>query len=479
VFVTHLERTESEQLNLPPAFLLSVSSKDELLVLLTPERSAYSSIGTLARVPAVGGTPRPLIDDARYADWAPDGEHVAAIRSGPGRLEFLPIGRSIAGNWAMARVSPRDDRIALLSGTSGVEIQDGDGHRLAADGILSPFGIAWSPDGRELWYTGSESGAAHDRALYALSLDGTRRLIARAPGAMTIYDVSQDGKSALIATGAGWTGISAARVGQDQETPLDLRGRSEVVGLSADGRWLLANERREVGAGVWRRSTDGTQTTHLSDDVAIGLSADGAWALVRPPGSRSRLTLVPAGAGSPRALPLDPTLEISPVWTAQWSRDGRRLFVALRPVGGDDRAARVYVRDGDGPWQAVTPEGVAGAFAVSPNGETIAVRDVSGSVALFPTGGGAPRRLEGERGSPIHWSADGHQLFLLGPEQFPARVYRRDLATGRVEHWRDIAPADPTGVMGIGRVFIAVDDRTYVYQYIRGLNDLYLAQGLR
>ena len=89
-------------------------------------------------MPAVGGTPRLLIDDATYADWAPDGERVAAIRGADSRLEF-PIGRSVAGRWAMARVSPLADRIALMSG-SGLEIRDFDGRRLATAGDAAPHG---------------------------------------------------------------------------------------------------------------------------------------------------------------------------------------------------------------------------------------------------------------------------------------------------------------------------------------------------
>jgi len=33
--------------------------------------------------------------------------------------------------------------------------------------------------------------------------------------------------------------------------------------------------------------------------------------------------------------------------------------------------------------------------------------------------------------------------------------------------------------MTVGAVFVARDDRSFVYQYSRSLNDLYLAQGLR
>src|SRR5205085_2545609 len=74
VFVTHLERPDTKPLDLAPGFLLSVSTKDELLVLLTNEPGAYGALGTLVRVPAVGGTPRPLVENAVYADWAPDAD---------------------------------------------------------------------------------------------------------------------------------------------------------------------------------------------------------------------------------------------------------------------------------------------------------------------------------------------------------------------------------------------------------------------
>ena len=59
VFVTRLDSNASEPLKLPPAILLSVSRRGELAVLLTNERNPGNSVGTLARVPAMGGTPRP------------------------------------------------------------------------------------------------------------------------------------------------------------------------------------------------------------------------------------------------------------------------------------------------------------------------------------------------------------------------------------------------------------------------------------
>lgn len=437
-----------------------------------------------------------MVENATFANWAPDGERLAIVRKG-NRCEF-PAGQTFADRCFWVRVSPQSDHLAFVGGGNVLQVQRFDGTPVATTEMPYIFGVAWSPDGREVWFTGSERGSALDRALYALSLDGTRRLVARIPGAMTVYDVAPDGTGALIATGAGWYGINAASVDRGGEQSLDLLGRADIVGFSADGKWLLIDETQDVGTGAYLRSTDGAQTLRLGADRALGLSPDGASAVVQargestfpavpygfaapiqPRGEPTRLKLMPIGAGAPREIALDPGLEVSPSEVARWSADGRRLFLALRPVRTDDRSARIYVRDGEGPWQAITPAGVAGPFAVSPDGQTVAARDETGLVALFPVAGGAPKRLDGERGTPVHWSADRRQLFLVGPERLPLRVHRRDLVSGRVELWRTVAPADPTGVMFVGRVLLSADAGTYVYQYSRGLNELFLAQGLR
>ncbi|MFI5177862.1 MAG: protein kinase, partial [Vicinamibacterales bacterium] len=370
VFVTQLDRTESTQLDLPPGFLLGVSVKDELAVLETSSRAAYASPGTLVRVPAIGGTPRELTEDVMYADWASDGERLAIGRGG--RCEFLN-GPAIASPCFMPRVSPVNDDVAFLA-SGGLEIRSAAGMRLASAQMPLIYGLAWARDGREVWFTGSESGGAHDRAIYTLSLDGRRRLIMRVPGALNIFDVGPDGKNALVVTGAGWFGINAGRVdrAEREERALDLRGRSVIVGVSAKGDWLLLNERREVGTGTWLRSTDGKTTLQLSGDAARGLSPDGLWALVQPRGSAARLTLLSTGAAAPQELPITPGLEASPDdGSARWSPDGHRLFLSLHQAGKPE-TSRIYVRENEGPWRAVTPEGIDGEFAVSPDGTWIA-----------------------------------------------------------------------------------------------------------
>ena len=475
VYQTHIDRPGSQLMDLPPGFLLGVSSKQELAVLLTDQRATYVSPGLLIRVPAIGGTRREVLEGVTYADWAPDGEQMAVIR--PGSCEF-PVGNRIAdGCGGMIRVSPKGDMVAIIREGS-VEIRDLSGKTVARDDLKSVFGLAWSHDGREVWLTASETDTAHDRALYALDLSSRRRLIARIPGSLTVYDVAPDGRAALVATGAGWGAVNASGPAGGEEISLDNFGRSALAGLSADGRRVLIDETREVGSGAHLKTTDGKDSIAFEDYSARGLSPDGAWMLMIPKGNPNQLRMVPTGPGQARDLPLN-GLKPTRAMLGVWSRDRRRLFTWL--FKGDDKQPALYLRDGEQPWQPITAPMTPGVFVVSPDGNSVAVRAQDGVVTIYSassSGSQQPRRLDNERGSLVHWTADGH-LILQDPQNYPARLYKRHLVTGRIEPWRTIAPPDPTGVMYVFRVMIADDDRFYVYQYSRGLNDLFLVRDLR
>lgn len=165
---------------------------------------------------------------------------------------------------------------------------------------------------------------------------------------------------------------------------------------------------------------------------------------------------------------------------ARWSLDGHRLFVALvEPTLTERRSVRVYFRQPDASWRAVTPEGVGVPFVVSPDSDRLAAR-ASGAVTIYPADGSAPRRLDGERGVPIQWTQDGGGIYLVARESpFRARIYRRDLASGRVEAWREVTPPDPSGVTALGDILITPDGKTVAYAYSRVANQLYLVSGLR
>ena len=80
IFTTRVGSTESRALGIAPADILAVSSTGEMAVLLGCTASAAPCVGTLARVPLAGGTPREILEDVVSADWSPDGKNLAVIR---------------------------------------------------------------------------------------------------------------------------------------------------------------------------------------------------------------------------------------------------------------------------------------------------------------------------------------------------------------------------------------------------------------
>src|SRR5262249_52502987 len=95
IFTMRSDSAESRSLGLVHADLMSVSSKGELAVRL--ETNGPGSVGTLARIPLGGGTPRELLEDVYVADWSPNGEDLAVVRrlpDGRNRLEY-PLGSAI------------------------------------------------------------------------------------------------------------------------------------------------------------------------------------------------------------------------------------------------------------------------------------------------------------------------------------------------------------------------------------------------
>lgn len=101
-------------------------------------------------------------------------------------------------------------------------------------------------------------------------------------------------------------------------------------------------------------------------------------------------------------------------------------------------------------------------------------------MGLLPLDGSQPEPMpwlkDGEW--PLRWSDDGRFVYIQ-QTMMPARVARLDLRTGRREPWKELMPADPTGVTTIWNVLPTPDGRYYVYSYPRELSELYLVEGLR
>ncbi len=486
LYSTRPESRESGVLPFPGAAVAAISPSGEMALLKD---------GVLSRAPLAGGAAREVLEDVTDADWSPDGTQFMVVHrvSGRQRLEY-PIGRVLyeaqpSRGISSPQVSPRGDRIAfadlLFSGDTpgSVAVVDLQGRKTTlSKGWGSLSGITWSPEGDEVWFMGMLRQDAKRGELRAVSLAGRERIVLRAPGDFSLLDVSRDGRGLLV-TGICRGSIAGVVPGESAERDLSWFDSSSVQDLSADGRTMLIMEGLEEGGrsegnAVYIRKLDGSAAVRIGDGRPYRLSPDGRWVITHvatPP----RLTLVPTGPGEPHTLERGSIEQYT--WGAGWFPDGKRILFNGREPG---RGVRAYVQNIDGgPPRPLLPEGVQGRL-VSPDGKLIAAVDRSGPArkVVFFSAEGQPVVLSHDlppATEPSVFSTDSRFLFAFGWGQTPIPVYRLDLATGKRQLWKELAPADRTGLEGMGIVRLSADGRSYAYCYERCLNDLYLVQGLK
>ncbi|HEY3122527.1 MAG TPA: hypothetical protein VGK70_00520, partial [Thermoanaerobaculia bacterium] len=486
LFATRPENPESQALPFPGAEVAAISSRGEM---------ALVRDGVLSRAPLAGGAAREVLADVSEADWSPDGTQLAVIHqvSGRPRIEY-PIGKVLyegqpGGAVWYVRVSPKGDRIAFDDcpqpfgdGLQYIAVVDLQGRKTTlTPGWFGIDGVVWSPAGDEIWFVGSPGGGRTHGELHAVSPAGKKRIVLRAPGSFMFYDLTRDGRGLLILAFCR-TSIAGVIPGESAERDLSWFDGSQVEDLSPDGRTLLFTEGGEGDNAVYIRKLDGSPPARIGENAGPGgwcLSPDGRWAIARVLTAPSKLTLIPTGTGETRTLERGSIEQYS--WGAGWFPDGKRIWFNGREPGRDIRA---YVQNIDGgPPKPLLPEGIRGRL-VSPDGKLMAALERRGGPKkiVFFSAEGQPIALHHDLpadSEPSVFSADSRFLFAFGYGQMPIPVYRLDLATGKKQLWKELGPADRSGLESGGPLRLTPDGRSYVYSYSRCQHDLYLVEGLK
>ena len=406
IFINRPESPESRPFGLGAAEVLAISKSGEMAVSLNrhPLHSFVRS-GRLARISIAGGAPRDILDDVQFADWGPDGQSLAIVRDAgiKNRLEY-PIGKTLfetTGWVGQVRVSPKEELIAFVDHP----FQNDDGGRIAVvdkagkKKDLTPLyataqGLAWTPDGREIWYTAAEGG--FNRAVHAVTTVG--KTSSRRPRAGHQHD---------------------PRHLEGRQGPDDQRERAP--------RHPRARRRRREGAGaLLARLFAGHR--HLSgraDDSHHGV------------GRRRRNRATPRTCGRPTTLPRSasapeprkrsrrtergrspsPTLRgrnrlrscfCRPA-SASRKRCPARVWIRSPPTScrmasrsstrrtQAGHGTRLYLRDvAGGKSRALTPEGYfLFRGTITPDAKSVVVRGPDRRIYLYPLAGGEPRALAG------------------------------------------------------------------------------------
>ncbi|HEV2422489.1 MAG TPA: LpqB family beta-propeller domain-containing protein [Candidatus Acidoferrales bacterium] len=254
-----------------------------------------SGLWDIWEVPALGGTPRPVILDATDPAWSPDGhslayengtDHTLWISGAQGenahRVLPAPAPDSLL-RYTEPRFSPDGSQIAFISRVQGpggevrvVDTASGKVHELTHDDVLA-LSPAWSPDGRSIY---SASGRAGTVNIWKDSLrGGAGEQITAGQGEDAQLDVSSDGKSIVFSTWRTNTNIarldlSAKGPQQKVEMLTTDPARNQVApAYSHDGKRIayFSNLNGVENESIWISDADGSNPLPLVRDDQINV----------------------------------------------------------------------------------------------------------------------------------------------------------------------------------------------------------------
>ena len=473
-------------MEIPNADLRAVSAQGSVAVLLSPhkvlEHAGNAIVGTLARSPLSGGTPRPILENVQSADWSPDGSKLAISRYDAERntysLEY-PIGHVLyetKGYISDVRISPDDKFVAFMDhpvlgdNMGRVAIVDQAGRRKTISPGSWPAswgeeGLAWSPSSKEVWFT-------NDHGLWASDLSARTRSLLQIAG-LYLRDIARNGSLLLYQSSGGVSmtlhSWNPAAIQRDLSW-LDL---SYVTDISEDGQFVLFSEAGIAGGPeymMYIRKTDGSPAVQLSPGRMGAISPDLRWAITV--GFNMQLSLVPLSAGETRPLSNDSITHFE----ARWMPDSKHfVFVGEEPGHGE----RIYLQgvDGDLPKPIISEP--CAVRAVSSDGELF-LAECTGNTKwkIFRLKGGqsfVPKGLQ-PGDSPLSWTKANHLWILNSSSANLARIFKLNPESGSRELWKEVHLDLFSGIMS---AVITPDGNTFVHTDWTNFGSLRRVSGLR
>jgi eukaryotic-like serine/threonine-protein kinase len=360
-----------------------------------------SGVQDIWEVPALGGTPRRLIFDAKDPDWSPDGRSLAYLNmaddtiwisdaSGQNRRRVMPPPASPLAN-TEPRFSPDGRELAFILRPGGpygelavADIASGKVRQLTHDNALA-LSPAWSPDGRSIYFASSRGGTMNIWKIAATG--GEPEQITSGQGDDAELDVSKDGKRIVFSTFRENMHIVQldleSKTGENNLKPLTSDpARNQIAPVySPDGKRLayFSNRKGAEKESVWISNADGSNPVELVQDSRVNIfpqwTPDGEHLVYNSeesglhPGAQYRLISISGGAPQ--------TLEGSaPDYLFDVGPQGRLLYknskgrVESYSLSNHQTQTLPPHIPGDN-WGQLrwSPDGLSVAFEVAPGGE--------------------------------------------------------------------------------------------------------------
>ncbi|HUN62259.1 MAG TPA: protein kinase [Candidatus Sulfotelmatobacter sp.] len=488
-YVIREDYPASVSVGLGGAMVLSVSKQDQLAVLVRPHFwGQYVWEGTLARVPMGDTAPRELLENVSAADWSPNGNDLAVIdrKNDKWQVEY-PIGKVLltTDNWLSdLRVSPDGKRLALFRHPAGskddrgvVVLFDRDGkQKVISQEWEALEGLAWSADGREVWYSAAESGDQY--CLRASTLEGKNRVVYCGTSGTRLHDITATGR-ALVSTQAGRFTTAVIQHGSKDEHDLYGMGSSINPRLSPDGSEVISTDISEHGGSdylVYAQKTAGGPPVRIGEGgYGTDISDDGKWVLVVLPGeTEGKVQVIPVGAGESKTL----RWEGFQVSFANWFPDNQHILLFGGPVGQN---VGLYMSDRDGAAPKLLVKDAPGWADVMPDGENLLLME-NNTLLQHSIKDGAEKKLRTLQAGelPVDWAAEPGHLFTQMVRPTQVEIDKIDLNSDKRENWQMFEPSDQQGsLLNVLQVSITPDGRWMMINYHDELGQFYGSDSLR